>query len=188
MTKHSKARELGQGSHAMLTNNILPVHISLSDMTASKHSPASQLFASFFPFHTSSLPSLHLGSHTPPGSGWEQHITRHLSALYKQLPSLQKCTLQHIVLNKTSASGNIGTNRHFSKRQQFCVASAAAGHPETFQNSKLTKRKCSKDKFDSSIKSQAPGFVAGRAVRPRGNLYFEPLFPQFLLFPTPNDP
>ena len=47
MTKHSKARELGQGSHAMLTNNILPVHISLSDMTASKHSPASQLFASF---------------------------------------------------------------------------------------------------------------------------------------------
>ena len=47
MTKHSKARELGQGSHAMLTNNVLPVHISLSDMTASKHSPASQLFASF---------------------------------------------------------------------------------------------------------------------------------------------
>ena len=47
MTKHSKARELGQGSHAMLTNNILPEHISLSDMTASKHSPASQLFASF---------------------------------------------------------------------------------------------------------------------------------------------
>ena len=47
MTKHSKARELGQGSHAMLTNNVLPVHISLSDMTASKHSPANQFFASF---------------------------------------------------------------------------------------------------------------------------------------------
>ena len=133
MTKHSKARELGQGSHAMLTNNVLPVHISLSDMTASKHSPASQLFASFFPFHTSSLPSLHLGSHTPPGSGWEQHITRHLSALYKQLPSLQKCTLEDIELNNTSTSGNIGANRHFSKRQQFCVASAAAGHPGTLK-------------------------------------------------------
>ena len=142
MTKHSKAREQGQGSHAMLTNNVLPVHISLW-YDSIKIFPCESIFCFLFPFHTSSLPSLHLGSHTPPGSGWEQHITRHLSALYKQLPSLQKCTLEHIVLNKLSASGNIGANRHFSKRQQLSIASAPAGHPGTFQSSKLTKRKCS---------------------------------------------
>ena len=144
MTKHSKARELGQGSHAMLTNNVLPVHISLSDMTASKHSPANQFFASFSLFTLLLFLLYTLVPTLPPGSGWEQHITRHLSALYKQLPSLQKCTLEHIVLNKLSASGNIGANRHFSKRQQLSIASAPAGHPGTFQSSKLTKRKCSK--------------------------------------------
>ena len=59
---------------------------------------------------------------------------------------------------------------------------------ELFKTANWQKENVQKDNFDSSIKSQAPGFVAGRAVRPRGNLYFEPLFPQILLFPTPNDP
>ena len=143
MTKHSKARELGQGSHAMLTNNILPVHISLSDMTASKHSPAIQLFASFSLFTLllfllcTLVPTLLLaqdGSNISPDTSAR---STNSSLRFKNALCNTSCRTKH------RAEQNIGANRHFSKRQQFCVASAA-GHPGTFQSSKLTKRKCPK--------------------------------------------
>ena len=188
MTKHSKARELGQGSHAMLTNNVLPVHISLSDMTASKHSPASELFASFSLF-TLLLFLLYTLVPTLPLAQDGSNISPDTSA--RSTNSSLRCKNAHWKTSCWTNYRQVGTSVQTdisARGNNWALHQHQQAILELFKAANWQKENVQKDNFDYSIKSQAPGFVAGRAVRPRGNLYFEPLFPQFLLFPTPNDP
>ena len=153
MTKHSKARELGQGSHAMLTNNVLPVYISLSDMTASKHSPASQLFASFSLF-TLLLLLLDTLVPTLPLAQDGSNISPNTSA--RSTNSSLRCKNAHWNTScwtnyrqvETSVQTDIsarGNNWALHQHQQAIL--------ELFKAANWQKENVQKDIFDSSIKS-----------------------------------
>ena len=153
MTKHSKARELGQGSHAMLTNNVLPVHISLSDMTASKHSPSTQLFASFSLF-TLLLLLLDTLVPTLPLAQDGSNISPNTSA--RSTNSSLRCKNAHWNTScwtnyrqvETSVQTDIsarGNNWALHQHQQAIL--------ELFKAANWQKENVQKDIFDSSIKS-----------------------------------
>ena len=153
-------------------------------MTASKHSPASQLFASFSLFTlllfllctlVPTLPLAQDGSNISPDTSAR---STNSSLRCKNAHWNTSCWTKHRQV-ETSVQTDIsarGNNCALHQHQQAIL--------ENFQKKKMFKRTT----LTPQSKAKHQDLLLTERLDPVATFILSLLFPQFLLFPTPNDP